>query len=678
MNDQQQMGYEPSLDGIRAFSVIAVMLYHAHIAWLPGGFLGVEVFFVVSGFLITSLLIEERELNGGIDLKQFWIRRARRLLPALFVMLSATAVCVAFFAKDSAPDFRRDVLPSLGYFSNWWQIFAVKTPYFAASSLPVLRHLWSLAVEEQWYLIWPLLFAFIFGAKWMRPKISGALLVACSGAVMVATALRFAQDNDMRTNLLYLSTLTRSSGLLLGAAVAMLWRPWRKTSPSSWWRSFTADALAIVSIAVIGFIMATVHVADVRMYQGGLAATTIASAVVIAVVMRPNGVFVQKLFSQELFVEIGRRSYGLYLWHWPIFVVAHARDSGNRLAVALAVTVIINEFVYQFVEIPTRQGALGNWWRNRPQLGAMRRRLPVLIAAVVVASLGVTGFKVVGIEARDLAIDTSTANVIFAVPTTVANTGTTLAPSVVDSSASSTTPTTPTSSTTIAVLPRKLVIVGDSQAHALALNKPSGIEKTFVIADGSIDGCGIYDRGVGVGGTNGNFRRNFANCVGFEKSWAKSATKAKADVALVVIGAWEVLDLKINGFTLAFNTAPADTMFRTQMQRGIDALRATGATVALLEVACMRPVDSKGGPVPALPQRGDDARTGHLNDLLREIAAPEDDGVFFVSGPKEWCTDPKISTSLSYRWDGVHAYKPGAKLIFETIATSILQLPVTK
>ena len=664
MNDQQLMGYEPSLDGIRAFSVIAVMLYHANIAWLPGGFLGVEVFFVVSGFLITSLLIEERESTRRIDLKQFWIRRARRLLPALVVMLAATAVCVAFYATDSAPDFRRDVLPSLGYFSNWWQIFAVDTPYFAASSLPVLRHLWSLAVEEQWYLIWPLLFVFVFGAKWMRPKISGALLLLCSGAIMFATALRFVQDDETRTNFLYLSTLTRSSGLLLGAAVAMLWRPWRKNSLPSWWESSLADALAVASIAVIGVLMATVHVADAQLYQGGLAVTTIASAVIIAVVMRPNGLFVKKFFSQELFVEIGRRSYGLYLWHWPIFVVAHARDSGNRLAVALALTVIINEFVYQYVEIPTRQGALGNWLHNRQQLSAMHRRLPVLITAAVVASLGITGVKVVGIEARDLSIDTSTANVSFSVPTTVAS--------------ASSLPAASTTSTTIAKLPRKLVIVGDSQAHSLVVNKPSGIEKTFVITNGSIDGCGIYDRGVGVGGTNGNFRRNFANCVGFEKKWAKSATTARADVALVVIGAWEVLDLKINGFTFAVNTSPADTMFRTQMKRGIDALRSTGATVALLEVACMRPVDSKGGPVPALPQRGDDTRTSHLNDLLREIAAPEDDGVFFISGPKEWCSDPKISTSLSYRWDGVHAYKPGAKLIFETIASSVLKLPVKK
>jgi hypothetical protein len=481
---------------------------------------------------------------------------------------------------------------------------------------------------------------------------------------MIATALGFVQDDETRTNFLYLSTITRSSGLLLGAAVAMLWRPWRKNSLPSWWRSSLADAFAIMSIAVIGVLMATVHVADKRLYQGGLAATTIASAVIVAVVMRPNGLFVKKFFSQDFFVEIGRRSYGLYLWHWPIFVVTHARNSSNRLAVALALTIIINEFVYQYVEIPTRRGALGNWWRNRPQLSAMHRRVPVFITAVVVASLSITGVKVVGIEARDLSIDTSTASVIFSVPTTVAS--------------GSSLPAASTTTTTIAKLPRKLVIVGDSQANSLAVNKPSGMEKTFIVANGSIDGCGIYDRGVGVGGTNGNFRRNFANCVGFEKSWAKSATKAKADVALVVIGAWEVLDLKINGFTFGVNSLPADTMFRTQMKRGIEALRATGVTVALLEVACMRPVDSKGGPVPALPQRGDDTRTGHLNDLLREIAAPEDDGVFFVSGPKEWCSDPKISTSLSYRWDGVHAYKPGAKLVFETIANSVLQLPVTK
>jgi hypothetical protein len=381
--------------------------------------------------------------------------------------------------------------------------------------------------------------------------------------------------------------------------------------------------------------------------------------------VRSGSSLVKEVLSIPLLVEIGRRSYGLYLWHWPIFVVAGARLSPIRLAYALTATVIINEFVYQFIETPARKGAIGNWLRQRRQLSVMRRSIPVVLTAVVVALVGVTSVQLSGIQARDVSIDAGNADVVFVVPTSVPTSATTLV-------------NTPVTSTTVAKLPRSVVIVGDSQAHSLAVNKPSGIEKTFVITNGSIDGCGIYDRGVGIGGTTGKFRRNFANCKGFETKWAKSAVQAKADVALVVIGAWEVMDLQINSFLFKVNTVPADTIFKTQLQRGIDALRKQNVAVALLEVACMRPVESKGGPVPPLPQRGDDTRTGHLNALMREVAGPENDGVYFVSGPKEWCTDPKVANSLSYRWDGVHVYKPGAKLILETIAPALLQIPVTR
>jgi lysophospholipase L1-like esterase len=353
------------------------------------------------------------------------------------------------------------------------------------------------------------------------------------------------------------------------------------------------------------------------------------------------------------------------LWHWPIFVVTGAQLSTIRLAYALTATVIINEFVYQFIETPARKGAIGNWLRKRRQLSAMRRRLPVALTVVVAAFVGVTSVQLSGIQARDVSVDTGNTDVVFVVPTTLPTTATTAV-------------NTPVTSTTLAKLPRRMVIVGDSQAHSLAVNKPSGIEKTFVITNGSIDGCGVYDRGVGIGGTSGKFRRNFANCKGFETKWANSAAQAKADVALVVIGAWEVMDLQINSFLFKVNTVPADTIFKTQLQRGIDALRKQNIAVALLEVACMRPVESKGGPVPPLPQRGDDTRTGHLNALMREVAAPENDGVYFVNGPKEWCSDPKVANSLSYRWDGVHVYKPGAKLILESIAPAILQIPVTR
>lgn len=666
MSEKTRMGYQPALDGLRALSVIAVILYHAGIHWIPGGFIGVEVFFVVSGFLITSLMIDEQHASGKVSLKQFWIRRARRLLPALFTMLVASLVTVTFFAKDSAPDFRQDVLPALGYFSNWWQIYFVDTPYFAANSLPMLRHLWSLAVEEQWYVLWPIAFVFILGNKRIPRWTSAVVIGLLAAGVMTGTALAFIADNETRINFLYLSTITRSSGLLLGAALACVWHPWKKAVVRfAKVRSGFADVLALGALATLGYISAFIHVADEQLYMGGLAAATVASAVIIAVVVRSGKSLVKRVLSFPLLVEVGRRSYGLYLWHWPIFVVAGARLSSIRLAYALTATVIINEFVYQFIETPARKGAIGNWLRQRRQLSAMRRRLPVALTVVVVALVGVTSVQLSGIQARDVSVDTGNSDVVFVVPTTLPTTATTAV-------------NTPVTSTTLAKLPRRIVIVGDSQAHSLAVNKPSGIEKTFVITNGSIDGCGVYDRGVGIGGTSGKFRRNFANCKGFETKWAKSAAQANADVALVVIGAWEVMDLQINSFLFKVNSVPADTMFKTQLQRGIDALRKQNVAVALLEVACMRPVESKGGPVPPLPQRGDDARTGHLNALMREVAAPENDGVYFVNGPKEWCSDPKVANSLSYRWDGVHVYKPGAKLILESIAPAVLQIPVNR
>ena len=666
MSEETRMGYQPALDGLRALSVIAVILYHAGIHWIPGGFIGVEVFFVVSGFLITSLLIDEQHVSGKVSLKQFWIRRARRLLPALFTMLVVALVAVTFFAKDSAADFRRDVVPALAYFSNWWQIYFVETPYFAANSLPMLRHLWSLAVEEQWYVLWPVVFTFVLGNKRIPRWISAVAIGLLAAGVMVGTALAFIADNETRINFLYLSTLTRSSGLLLGAALACAWRPWKKAvNRFAKTRSCVSDAFALAAFAVLGYIAAFIHAADELLYVGGLAAATIASAVIVAVVVRSGNSQVKKVLSIPLLVEIGRRSYGLYLWHWPIFVVTSARLSSTRLAYALCATVIVNEFVYQFIEVPTRKGAIGNWLRQRQQLSAMRRRLPVVLSAVVVALVGVSSVQLSGIQARDVSVDTGNADVVFVVPTSIPSPATTLA-------------NTPATSTTLAKLPRRLLIVGDSQAHAIAINKPSGIEKTFSITDGSIDGCGVYDRGVGIGGETGKFRRNFANCSGFETKWAKTAASSRADVALVVIGAWEVMDLQINSLLFKLNTVPADTIFKTQLQRGIDALHKQNVVVALLEVACMRPVESKGGPVPPLPQRGDDSRTGHLNALMREVAAPENDGVYFVSGPKEWCSDPKVANSLSYRWDGVHVYKPGAKLILESIAPALLQIPVTR
>ena len=655
-----KMGYQPALDGLRALSVIAVILYHADVSWLPGGFLGVEVFFVVSGFLITSLMLEERAASGRVSLRLFWIRRARRLLPALFVMLLALAIAVATFATDSAPDLRRDVLPALLYVSNWWQIWFVETPYFAASDLPVLRHLWSLAVEEQWYLVWPLVFVAL--AKLPR-RVASAIVALVGVGVAVATALLWIPDSEARTNFLYLSTPTRASGLLLGAALA-LW--WRRGVSGRRWLTALLDVAALGLMGLLGLAAATVHVNDASLYRGWLAATSVISVVLIVVAVRPSQSIVRKVLGSLPFAAIGRRSYGLYLWHWPIFVIGDARDDTTNLVVCSIATVVINEVCFRVIEQPARNGVIGKWWRSRQDWSTVRKSSQLLAGMAVIAGVAVVGVRVNAIEARDLSVDMSSDDVVFELTSP-----STTKPAVTQS-------TVATTRTTLPRLPRRVVIVGDSQAHSLYVNRPSGIEKTFQLANGALDGCGVFERGVGVGGKTGGFRRDFGNCEGFDKKWAASATKAKAEVALVVLGAWEVLDLRIGNVVYNLGTDSTDALFTRQLSKGVQALRKTGASVALLEVPCMRPIESSGGPVPPLPQRRDDARTGHLNELMREFAAPENDGVYFVEGPNEWCQNMKISTSTSYRWDGVHVYKPGAKLIFESVASSLLQLPVNK
>ena len=234
--------YLPGLDGMRALAVVAVMVYHANPAWLPGGFLGVEVFFVISGYLITLLLIGEHERTGTVSLRQFYLRRARRLLPALFALLIGVTVFTALFRRDALGQLRGDVLAALGYVSNWYQIW-VGQGYTAAGDFAPLRHLWSLAVEEQFYLLWPLaMIGLIRLGRRRLPVMSMWLVAAAIGITAVVAAVsptgpigtcevtpeaywQVGGRCISKMDFLYLSTPTRLTGLLLGAALAMVWRP---------------------------------------------------------------------------------------------------------------------------------------------------------------------------------------------------------------------------------------------------------------------------------------------------------------------------------------------------------------------------------------------------------------------------------------------------------------------
>jgi peptidoglycan/LPS O-acetylase OafA/YrhL len=679
------MGYQPSLDGLRALSVAVVLLYHAGFSWMRGGFFGVEVFFVVSGFLITSLLLDETERDGHVSFRQFWLRRARRLFPALYAVLLAVAVWAAVAGSpEQQSQLRRDIPWSILYVNNWGQILG-NVPYFAGEP-PLLRHLWSLAVEEQWYVIWPLVFVALLRVRLPR-HVLGAIVVA---AAFVVFAYMFwvhagtptplggppaAFDGVDRTNFLYLSTITRSGGLLLGAGMAFLWRPWRSTRAADAPAGKVLDPLGAAAVAMLGCASAVAVLTDGYVYQWLLPLVSILSLVAVMVAVHPAALGFRRMMSWTPLVEMGKRSYGLYLWSWPISVIVGATTgSVSRFVWAMALTVVIAEASYRYLETPVRRGAIGRWWQHRstvvywPAAGGV-----ALVGVLVVFYANVEQFN--RFEGGDdavfdleVAVDDPAASLADGSLPTGSVTADGSLPAEVTGPAVPATSAPPVASATSA----RLAIVGDSQANALAINLPDGIEGVFPdVVNGSVDGCSVYDSGSVRSSVS--FGNNFSICQGWQEEWADAA--AGNDVALVVVGAWDVFDIDDGGTLYGFASPDGDALFVRNLTSGIDAMLAEGANVALLEVACMRPQDVEGAGVRALPERGDDVRIAHVNGLLRDVAASYDSPrVEFVEGPDEWCTDEAIATDLGYRWDGVHVYKPGANLIYTAVASELLRL----
>ena len=379
--------YLPGLDGMRGLAVVAVMIYHANPTWLPGGFLGVEMFFVISGYLITLLIIAERERTYQVSLVDFWARRARRLLPALFVLLLGVTVYTALFHPGSVGQLRGDVIAGLLYSSNWYQL-SVGLGYTAAFDFAPLRHLWSLAVEEQFYLVWPLVMVALLGRRGTRKiaDVSRWLFVAALAIALASAALSHpGVIGDPQTtpdaywfvlgraisklDVLYIGTISRMSGILLGAALAMLWRPFAVARGPLGGRGRTLDVLAVAALAGFAWLCWDLHLvgadgaADPRLFRGGLLASSVLSLVIIAAISHPAA-RADRVLGNRVLVWIGVRSYGLYLFHWPVYQ-AIRELAGNQLtlrqfAVAMVVTVVITEASFRLVETPIRTGS----WRR--------------------------------------------------------------------------------------------------------------------------------------------------------------------------------------------------------------------------------------------------------------------------------------------------------------------------
>jgi peptidoglycan/LPS O-acetylase OafA/YrhL len=402
--------YLPGLDGMRAIAVVAVMIYHANSSWLPGGFLGVEMFFVISGYLITLLLIAERERNYRVSLKDFWIRRARRLLPALFVLMTLLTIWTALFERDALGQLRGDVLAGFFYVSNWYQIW-VGLGYTAAGDFAPLRHLWSLAVEEQFYLIWPLVMVAFLGrsgtrriANFSRWLFVGAILVTIGVALayqpgplgepsQTPQAYWFIGDRPIaKLDTLYLSTVTRAGGLMLGSAFAMIWRPFAVVRGPLRNKGRAFDVLALIGLAGFCWMNWNIHLIDPtgpdpRLFRGGLFVTGVLTLFIIAAVTH-RGSMANKALGGKVLNWIGTRSYGLYLYHWPIYQIIR-NVAGNSLrphefVLAMIPTVLLTEASYRWIETPIRKGEFGAMVR-RIRLGSARRPKGLLLGGAAVA-----------------------------------------------------------------------------------------------------------------------------------------------------------------------------------------------------------------------------------------------------------------------------------------------------
>jgi peptidoglycan/LPS O-acetylase OafA/YrhL len=399
---QSGQRYLPGLDGLRALAVLAVIAYHLQLGWAPGGMLGVGVFFTLSGYLITDLLLGQYEATGRLQLADFWRRRARRLLPAMFVLLVVVAAWVTLLDRPELSALRGVVLAATANVTNWWLI-AQHSSYFAQFGPPSpLGHLWSLAVEEQFYLVWPWLLWLGLrrarGRHGTRVRLAAAaLLLASLSAIEMAMLYRPGYDPTR----IYDGSDTRAFALLIGAALAFVWPSRRLRAGITSGARRILDGAGCTGLAVIAVLVCCTNDYSAFLYRGGIVLLSVATALVVGTAASPASRIGRALGWRPL-RWLGVRSYGIYLWHYPIIVLttpAGGRDTVVRGALQVAASIGVAELSWRYVEEPVRRGAIGRCLARarsaRWDLQAAGRRvwIPAAGAAVVcvLAGAGLTG-----------------------------------------------------------------------------------------------------------------------------------------------------------------------------------------------------------------------------------------------------------------------------------------------
>lgn len=596
-----RLPHVPALDGLRGIAVVGVLAFHA--GHLSGGFLGVDLFFVLSGFLITTLLLIERDADGRISLGGFWGRRARRLLPALFAVIAASTVVMRIIGRpDELDRFAQEALAALFYVANWQQLSAGGDYWALFDSPSPLEHLWSLAIEEQFYVVWPLIvtacLAVVGGRRWVLGALSAGGLV---GSIILLNILGDAAEGTTRA---YYGTDTRAASILFGAELAIGTAGRRRASG---WAETTLAALAVPAVVALGYLWVVADGTDAWLYDWGLPVHGLLGAVVIAVVAGPSPGPVGRLLEMRPIRAAGDISYGLYLWHWPVYVVLDGARTGLdgwtltglRVAVSLAVSIAS----YQFLEQPIRRGRVSFRW---PAATTVVAATTVALFVVIVADVSETPERVE--VAETVAGRVRPAAIVAEEPE------------------------------------HRILVVGDSGAAILspAFEAVAASSGVVVRDDGQI-GCGLPRRGGGVSVADGSFFADPAGCERWPARWGDAVDEFEPDVAVLVLawGGWG--DRDIGGDVPVGPCDPEfDSLYADEVRRAIRVLGADGAKVLVATTP------------PHGFDRAADVRSQCLNDIYRTVAEADDGAAVLDLAAWTCLASACTSGPDADRPDGIH------------------------
>jgi len=643
------------LDGLRGLAVLAVVAFHAGLTWARGGFLGVDTFFVLSGFVITRSLLDEDRRRGAVDLARFWSRRLARLLPALLLVVVAVAADAGLRPIDGLRAFRADAVAALLYVSNW-HFLARGQGYFATTAAPsLLQHTWSLAVEEQFYLVWPV--ALTLALRSRRPRATLLTLAAGGAAASAALQVGLALAGVSAARL-YFGSDTRAQSLLLGATVACLLAGAPSFRPNERLRS-ALQWLAATGLGITALLWWVADGQSAWLYRGGFTLAALAAAATIpAVALVPDGIVARTLRVAPL-RWLGAISYGVYLWHWPVQLVltrsATGLHGGALILFRLAVTIALAEASYRLLEVPIRR----------------RKVAPVpRIACFATLSVGLAGFVAAAavLAAPPLpprseisgAVAAPSASLIGAVTATLPSSSPApgLRPAQTSTVATREVTTTrpPVTAPTTTVPPLtptyRVAVLGDSVAESIARGLSQvRLQYGLELFDDSILGCGVTPSGksrlAGVEHDLGS------DCVTWEQTWTERLQRDHPQVAVIQLGRHEVLDRERDGHWTNILEADFAAYVSQQVDHSLDVAARAGSAVVLLTAPYYR-----GGERPDGGQwpENDPARVSRINDILRQAAARHPRVVVVDLGAR---TNPggRFAASVAgvpMRQDGVH------------------------